>query len=75
MKFYNPFKAHIVQTADGFFIRKFNIERLQWEYFDRTIDEWYYGAKAWRCGYINIANARHDLSKLKNKNKQKYIES
>lgn len=44
MKFYNPFKAHIVQTEDDFFIRKFHLETLQWQYLERGGDEWYFAA-------------------------------
>lgn len=80
MKFYNPFKAHIVQTVDGFFIRKFNLITLQWEYLERGGDYWYYEANNHRCSFKDIASTRRALLKLKltvkeSKNKEKYIES
>lgn len=80
MKFYNPFKAHIVQTEDDFFIRKFHLETLRWQYLERDGDEWYFEASKWRCGFKDIKAARHALLQLKlkvkkNKNKEKYIES
>lgn len=82
MKFYNPFKAHIVQTEDDFFIRKFHLETLQWQYLERDRDEWYFEASKWRCSFKDISEARHALLQLKLKlkvekikNKEKYIES
>lgn len=82
MKFYNPFKAHIVQTEDDFFIRKFHLETLQWQYLERYGDYWYFEAIRWLCSFKNIDAARHALLQLKakvkvekSKNKEKYIES
>lgn len=82
MKFYNPFKAHIVQTEDDFLIRKFHLETLQWKYLERGGDEWYFKASRWRCSFKNIDAARNALLQLKAKvkvekckNKEKYIES
>jgi hypothetical protein len=78
MKFYNPFKAHIVQTEEGFFIRKINFITLQCEYLEEGGDYWYNEANSHRCMFKGIDAARsalHQLKMKKLKNKQKYIES
>lgn len=78
MKFYNPSKAHIVQTEEGFFIRKFNFITFQWEYLAEGGDYWYYEVNSHRCSFKELSTARRALLQLKLtkiKNKQKYIES
>lgn len=52
MKFYNPFKSHIVQFISGeakgkFAIRKLSILPffLRWEYLDYTNLEYFWGSK------------------------------
>lgn len=40
MKFYNPFKAHIIELANNtFYVRRLFV--IGWQYFDRTDTYWW----------------------------------
>ena len=86
MKFYNPFKAHIVQDANN----KYWVRYLSWAgwmYIDRNGSDWC--GRSWSDEYYSITSARdalfvyHQRQERKrkidtvenNKNVVKYVES
>jgi len=78
MKFYNPFKAHIVQFGDKYLIRRWNI--LVWEYKETMTfrdDEphwwfdWEYIVKHCLCDSLAQAIALRDKVWIDSKKKPK----
>jgi hypothetical protein len=46
MKFYNPFKAHVIELANGtFYVRQFGI--FGWQYLDRRDNYWWTRTNNW----------------------------
>ena len=63
MKFYNPFKPHIVETEDGkFAIREL---RLWWQFWDRK-DKYKWSSRQWIkewCLFNTLDEAKAKLQK------------
>jgi len=54
MKFYNPFKWHIVKSGDYYFIRRYTL--LGKEYLDSDLFVWFSKYK-WKYGKFNSKEA------------------
>jgi hypothetical protein len=68
MKFYNPFKWHLFKSeyTNIWYIRRFDLLFLRWQYLDELHDTWYILSNVIRyCGFENEEKAISALNKRK----------